>query len=100
MTPTKTLVSRVQFLASKNYVGFKHLIRTQKSWLHNYPVKIRNQYHGGQSLTKLHGECDLALVECGKDGPIYAVLPIEMLLDIMSQAEPKASEAETECQNI
>ncbi len=90
MPTTNKLITRVRALASQNYVGFKHLVRTRKSWLHNYPVQIRNQFHGGTSISKLCGESDLAIVECGANGPIFAVLLYETLLGIMAQAEPKA----------
>jgi hypothetical protein len=90
MTATNKLISCVRALAAQNYVGFKHLIRTRKSWIHNYSVEIRNQFHGGNSLTKLCGDCDLALVECGANGRIFAVIPYETLLSIMQQSEPKA----------
>lgn len=89
MSTTNKLISRVRALAAANYVEFKHLVRTRKSWLHNYSVEIRNQFHGGNSLTKLCGENDLALVECGANGRIFAVIPYETLLSIMQQSEPK-----------
>ena len=89
MTATNKLITRVRALAAANYIGFKHLIRTRQSWLHNYSVEIRNQFHGGNSLTKLCGNSDLALVECGANGRIFAVIPYETLLSVMQQSEPK-----------
>jgi hypothetical protein len=89
MTATNKLITRVRALAAAHYVGFKHLIRTRQSWIHNYSVEIRNQFHGGKSLTKLCGDSDLALVECGTNGHIFAVIPYETLLFIMQQSEPK-----------
>jgi hypothetical protein len=98
MTATNKLITRVRALAAQNYVGFKHLVRTRKSWLHNYPVHIRNQFHGGNSITKLCEDCELALVECGANGRIFAVIPYETLLSIMQQSEPKNEPEPTEFQ--
>jgi hypothetical protein len=88
MALNKQLVSRLQFLCQKAYVNFKFLVRTEESWLHGFKALIFKQYHSGNSIAKyLQGGHELAVIQAGKDGPLYVVTTLESFLEIAQQAE-------------
>lgn len=89
MSINKQLVSRIQFLCQKAYVHFKFLIRTEESWIHGFKALVFKQYHSGNSIAKyLQDGHELAVIQTGKDGPLYVVTTIEHFLEIAQQAEP------------
>lgn len=104
MKAPKILLQRIKALATnKHFVDCKLRNRNPESEnvLHGgLTFAASKLYKGGTLITNsLHGK-DIGLVQCSKDGPIMAVLPYELFLELISTTEPVVRKQISEIQPI